>query len=167
MLERGFNAPATSSMGRWFDAAAGMLGVCSRMTFEGQAAMLLEGVAAAHGPMEGDRRLFRIGDALELDLAPLVLHLADERDAGWGAALFHATLVVALADWIARAAKERGVATVACGGGCFLNAILARGLRRALAARGIVMLEASAVPPNDGGLSLGQAWVALQVANGA
>jgi hydrogenase maturation protein HypF len=49
---------------------------------------------------------------------------------------------------------------VACGGGCFLNAILARGLRAALARRGIAMLEAAAVPPNDGGLALGQAVVA-------
>jgi len=49
---------------------------------------------------------------------------------------------------------------VACGGGCFLNAILARGLRSALTRRGITMLEASAVPPNDGGLALGQAAVA-------
>ncbi len=64
----------------------------------------------------------------------------------------------------ARGAGARASVNVACGGGCFLNAILARGLRAALAARGIAMLEAMAVPPNDGGLSLGQAWVALQTA---
>ena len=57
------------------------------------------------------------------------------------------------------------VTTIACGGGCFLNAILARGLRARLAMRGITMLEAREVPPNDGGLSLGQAWVAMQPAN--
>lgn len=166
MLERQFHAPTTSSMGRWFDAAAGMLGVCPRMTFEGQAAMLLEGLAARHGATAAEPQLFRISDALELDLAPLLMRLAEERDAGRGAALFHATLVAALAEWVMRAAQARDVAMVACGGGCFHNAILAQGLRAALAARGIAMLETSAVPPNDGGLSLGQAWVALRAGRG-
>jgi hydrogenase maturation protein HypF len=163
MLLRGFNAPETSSMGRWFDAAAGLLGVKRRMAFEGQAAMLLEGLAEVHGAVTPEP-LFAITDAHELDLTPLLARLADERDAGYGAALFHATLVAAVAEWAARAAKALGIATVACGGGCFLNAILARGLHDALAARGLAMLEAMAVPPNDGGLSLGQAWVALQAA---
>ena len=78
----------------------------------------------------------------------------------FGAALFHATLVAALAEWVTRAAEALDLTTVACGGGCFLNAILARGLRAALDARNLTMLEAQAVPPNDGGLALGQAWVA-------
>jgi hydrogenase maturation protein HypF len=52
---------------------------------------------------------------------------------------------------------------VACGGGCFLNAIVARGLRAALQRRGIAMLEANAAPPNDGGLALGQAAIARQL----
>lgn len=163
MLLRGFNAPETSSMGRWFDAAAGLLGVRRRMAFEGQAAMLLEGLAEVHGAVTPEP-LFATTDAHELDLTPLLARLADERDAGYGAALFHATLVAALAEWAARAAKGLEISTVACGGGCFLNAILAGGLRDALAARGLAMLEAMAVPPNDGGLSLGQAWVALQAA---
>jgi hydrogenase maturation protein HypF len=55
---------------------------------------------------------------------------------------------------------------VAGGGGCFMNAILARGLRAALATLGIRLLEAQAAPPNDGGLSLGQAWVARIAAGG-
>ena len=70
--------------------------------------------------------------------------------------------MAALADWVARAADAQQAPTVACGGGCFLNALLAGGLRRALAARGITLLQAQAVPPNDGGIALGQAWVARQ-----
>ena len=161
MLARDGRAPPTSSMGRWFDAAAGLLGVKRRSAFEGQAAMLLEGLAEAYGAVAADPSLFAITAANELDLAPLAARLADERDAAFGAALFHATVIAALAAWVAQAARRHGVATVACGGGCFLNAILARGLRDALSAAGIAMLEAQAVPPNDGGLSLGQAWVAL------
>jgi hydrogenase maturation protein HypF len=103
--------------------------------------------------------------ANELDLAPLAARLAAERDAAYGAALFHATVIAALAAWVTEASRRHGIATVACGGGCFLNAILARGLFAALSAAGIAMLEAHAVPPNDGGLSLGQAWVALRAGN--
>ncbi len=161
MLSRDVNAPPTSSMGRWFDAAAGLLGVARRSTFEGQAAMLLEGLAERHGAVAADASLFAVTAGNELDLAPLAARLAGERDAAYGAALFHATLVAALAAWVVAASRRLGIATVACGGGCFLNAILARGLREALAAAGVAMLEAQAVPPNDGGLALGQAAVAL------
>jgi len=162
MLQRGLHAPETSSLGRWFDAAAGLLGVTRRMAFEGQAAMLLEGLAERHGAVAAEPALVTIDADNQLDLGALALRLADESDAGRGAALFHATLVAALADWVARAAQTQQIRTVACGGGCFLNALLAAGLRRALAARGLTMLEAQAVPPNDGGIALGQAWVARQ-----
>jgi hydrogenase maturation protein HypF len=159
MLARGVRSPATTSAGRWFDAAAGLLGVSRRMAFEGQAAMLLEGLAEAHGPVAADRSLWSVADGV-LDLTALAMRLADEHDARFGASLFHATLVAALSEWVERAAQATGLRTVACGGGCFLNAILARGLRAALTARGIAMVEANAVPPNDGGLALGQAAVA-------
>ena len=160
MLSRGVRAPATTSAGRWFDAAAGILGVSRRMAFEGQAAMQLEGLAEAHGAVAAAPGLFTIDADHVLDLTPLVMRLADSDDADRGAALFHAVLIEALAEWVDVAARRLGLDTVACGGGCFLNAILARGLRAALTQRGITMLEASAVPPNDGGLALGQAAVA-------
>jgi len=164
LLARGTQAPETSSAGRHFDAAAGLLGIRRRSAFEGQAAMLLEGLAEEHGPVAHDPHGFRINASRELDLAPLLVRLADTRDSGFGAALFHSTLVAALADWIADAALLESLSTVACSGGCFLNAILARDLRSALTARGISMLEARALPPNDGGLALGQAWIARQAA---
>ncbi len=160
MLARGVRVPATTSAGRWFDAAAGLLGVSRRMAFEGQAAMQLEGLADAHGPVAAEPGLHAVDAAGTLDLTPLAMRLADVDDAGFGAALFHAVLVEALAEWVEAAARRSGLARVACGGGCFLNAILARGLREALSRRGIAMLEAAAVPPNDGGLALGQAAVA-------
>jgi hydrogenase maturation protein HypF len=164
MLARGVNCPATSSMGRYFDAAAGLLGVRRRTSFEGQAAMLLEGLADRHGRVPADESLYSFSETDELDLAPLLSRLADERDAGFGAALFHATIVRAMTAWVVRSANAHGITDIACGGGCFLNAILARDLRIEFAAHGLVLLEAMAVPPNDGGLCLGQAWVALQSA---
>jgi hydrogenase maturation protein HypF len=162
LLERGLNAPETSSLGRWFDAVAGLLDVRRQAAFEGQAAMLLEGLAETHGPVAPDRSLFALNDANELDLLPLALHVADLDDPAYAAALFHATLAAALAEWATRAAKQTGLSVVACGGGCLLNAIVALHLRQAFDAAGLRMLEARAVPPNDGGLALGQAWVALQ-----
>jgi hydrogenase maturation protein HypF len=164
LLARGVNAPETSSMGRWFDAAAGLLDVKARMAFEGQAAMLLEGLAEVHGSVAPDYSLYAVDAGNTLDLTPLLLRLADEHDAGFGAALFHATLVRALADWVTGAADALDVATVALGGGCFLNAVLSRNLVAALEARNLTVLEARAVPPNDGGLALGQAWVARHAA---
>jgi hydrogenase maturation protein HypF len=161
MLERNLNCPATSSMGRVFDAAAGLLGTRAVMAFEGQAAMLLEGLADRHGAVAPAVQLFRIDDDGTLDLAPLIARIADERDARYGAALFHATVIAALVAWVTRAAESTGVRTVAPGGGCFLNAILSSGLARALAAQNITVLEARQAPPNDGGLALGQAWVAM------
>ena len=113
------------------------------------------------------RRCTRSARDNELDLTPLLMRLAGDCDAGHGAALFHATLVDALATWVTRTASERGLTTVAGGGGCFMNAILARGLRASLAQRGLTLLEAQEVPPNDGGLALGQAWVARMIAIGA
>ena len=165
MLTSGTQAPPTSSMGRWFDAAAGLLGVCRRSRFEGQAAMRLEGLVDPDAALPAvERAHWHIEHTDDgpsrLDLRPLAARLADEADAAHGAAVFHATLIEALADWVAQAAHEHRLDTVACGGGCFLNAILADGLQRALAARGLKALMAAAVPPGDGGLSLGQAWIA-------
>lgn len=159
MLAQRLNCPETSSLGRVFDAAAGLLGIRPVMAFEGQAAMLLEGLAEQYGDALPLDHAWRIEDG-RLDLLPLFAALADERDAARGAAHFHATLVAALADWV-RACVPAG-ATVVGGGGCFLNQILARGLRARLGALGYTLLEAHRLPPNDGGLSLGQAWIALQ-----
>lgn len=162
MLVQGFNAPPTSSCGRWFDAAAGLLGVRKVSSYEGQAAMLLEGHAAAFGASRAMTGGFRIDDDLTLDLAPLLAELIGERDMGLGAALFHTTLIDALAQWARRAAVREGLDRIVLGGGCFLNHLLSTGLRARLRAVGMHVFEARQVPPNDGGLSLGQAWVAMQ-----
>ena len=162
MLERGVHSPVCTSAGRWFDAAAALLGVREVAAFEGQAAMQLEALATAHGRVVAEASLWRIDADGTLDLLPLAARLAQAKDAGLGAALFHATLVQALAEWVRRASAREGLDTVALGGGCFVNAILSEGLRRELSASGLVVLEARQAPANDGGIALGQAWVALQ-----
>ncbi|MBK9595460.1 MAG: carbamoyltransferase HypF [Rhodocyclales bacterium] len=162
MLGGNAHTPPTSSCGRWFDAAAGLAGVREVAAFEGQAAMLYESQAAQHGEVDAMEGGFLLGKDGTLDLLPLLARLADERNTGFAAALFHATLAEALAAWVERAAQECGIRRVALGGGCFLNRILSAGLRRRLEAQGFEVLEARQAPPNDGGLGLGQAWVALQ-----
>jgi hydrogenase maturation protein HypF len=161
MLGGNAHTPPTSSCGRWFDAAAGLAGLREVAAYEGQAAMLYESQSAQHGEVEAMQDGFVIGDDGTLDLLPLLARLADEREAGFAAALFHATLAEALSTWVQRAAEDSGLRRVALGGGCFLNRILSAGVRRRLEAKGFEVLEARLAPPNDGGLSLGQAWVAM------
>ena len=160
LLVAGRHAPPTSSAGRLFDAAAGLLGVQPVSAFEGQAAMLLEGLAERYGPVDPLRDGWIIEKTGVLSLLPVLARLADERDASRGAALFHATLAAALATWVMDAATKTGLKRVALGGGCFLNRVLSRALREHLEPAGYELLEARRVPPNDGGLSLGQAYVA-------
>jgi len=157
MLDRGVHCPPTSSLGRVFDAAAAFLGVREVAAFEGQAAMLLEGLADRAGRASP---LWRIGSDRTLDLLPLLAAIVDGDDPAQAAAQFHGTLAAALADWLCVAADETGVGTVALGGGCFLNDILTRALTTRLQDAGLEVLSARQLPPNDGGLSLGQAWVA-------
>jgi hydrogenase maturation protein HypF len=159
MLDQNFNAPLTSSAGRWFDAAAGLLGVVHRTSYEGQAAMLLESLAMRHGPVAPDRDVYGVEQDGVLNLLPLLDRLAREQDSAYGAALFHATLVAALNEWVQRAATRESVRDVMLSGGCFMNGILNEGLRAALRAAGLNVYSARRLPPNDGGLSLGQAWV--------
>ena len=162
MLQRSLNSPSTSSMGRLFDAAAGLLGVCEVQSAEAEAAIRLEQLAKEQGPvgpLDGGHRIDADG---MLDFAPLLAELADCRDPGNGAALFHATLAAGLADWARRAADKRGAAQVAFGGGCFHNAILSKALSDRFAAMEIKVLTAQKMQPNDSAISLGQAWVAMQ-----
>jgi hydrogenase maturation protein HypF len=160
MLAQDVRCPVTTSAGRWFDAAAGMLGLKEVMRYEGQAAMLLEGLATAHGAVDPAPDI-RLSDELVLDLLPLVGRLADTSDAGFGAALFHSTLACGLADWVTIAANRTGIEDVVLSGGCFMNRVLAIEVVRRLADAGLVVHEACELPPNDGGIAAGQAWVAL------
>ncbi len=156
VIDRGINAPLTSSLGRLFDAAAALLGVASENSFEGEAAMRLEALVT-RPRSDGAFAFTAAGD---LDLLPLFERLA-QLDAGSGADLFHGTLADALGRWLGDRAEAMGRRTVALGGGCLVNRPLRRGLIQALEARRLRVLVPRAVPPGDGGLSLGQAWIAV------
>lgn len=166
MLQRNINCPRTSSMGRVFDAAAGLLGLCQIMEFDAQAAVALEQAATCHIHTNGWPSALPQGWNItadgQLDLLPTLAHLADERDAEHGAALFHATLVAALTDWVEQASQQTGITTVACGGGCFFNKLLSAGLHERLQHAGITMFATRIILPGDTSIALGQAWVAAQ-----
>ncbi len=166
MLQRKLNCPLTSSMGRLFDAAAGLLGVNEIQAFEAQAAIQFQELAQQYGQVAPLENGWRITEDGVLDFSPLLAVLADrpkeDDGAGQGAALFHATLAAGLAEWVARAARRHDIAAVALGGGCFHNEILLQTLSGRLAAQGLRVLTARQMQPNDSAISLGQAWVAMQ-----
>lgn len=171
LLARDTQCPTTTSAGRWFDAAAGALGLGARQAGEGLAARALEQAAAEwlkkFGLLanEADAPLGADGG---LDLRPLLarlLHLADggaPDTLGRGAALFHITLADGLARWAVQAAKRTGVRVVALGGDGFANRLLVQrlvfSLQRYNPQLRVVLPQAR--PCGDEGLALGQAWVA-------
>ncbi|MCL4186801.1 MAG: carbamoyltransferase HypF [Rhodobacteraceae bacterium] len=146
--------PATTSAGRLFDAAAGLLGIRAENRFEGEAAMALEGLCDRPEELAGG---FRIEGGV-LDLSPLLGCLADCNDSARGAAQFHGTLAAGLAALVAAAAPE--ARQVALTGGCAVNRPLAAALASRLADQGRALLVPRAMPPGDGGIALGQAAVA-------
>jgi hydrogenase maturation protein HypF len=155
MLARGLHCPPTTSAGRWFDAAAGLLGFSDRQTQEAEAAVALERAATAWLAGHPDPRLPACG----LDLRALGQALADASDPAEGAAVFHLTLARVLADAAIEAARSHGVGQVALGGGCFFNRLLTQRLVAALKAAGL-QAQLPQADRGDAGLALGQAWVA-------
>jgi hydrogenase maturation protein HypF len=161
-LERPVNAPLTSSMGRLFDAVAAIAGARrAEVTYEGQAAIALEWLATG---FESDRaypvELFAQGDRLIVDSRPIVAAaFADARagaTAGQIGRRFHSTVVELIAQVCARLRTQTGLDTVALSGGVFANALLAREAAARLSIDGFEVLRHRQVPPNDGGLCLGQ-----------
>jgi hydrogenase maturation protein HypF len=161
MLERGVNAPLTTSAGRLFDAVAALVGFAGRVTFEGEAAMGLEWSADAR-----ERGAYPLpvvaaeGGTLVLDWAPMLDEILSDLERGTErgviAARFHGALVGAVVEVAARVGERH----VALSGGCFQNRRLTEQLADALEARGHEVLLHERVPPNDGGLALGQIAVA-------
>ncbi|MCX4992581.1 MULTISPECIES: carbamoyltransferase HypF [unclassified Streptomyces] len=178
-LERGFNCVPTSSMGRLFDAVSSLAGVCHRVEYEAQAAMELENAALDDlaGPLGDDERndgyRFMLRTVLQDPEAPLIADpapvlaaaVADVRagvTAGRVARRFHRA-VVALVQEVCTVARERtGIRTVALSGGVFCNALLTEGCGAVLERDGFTVLRHHRVPPNDGGLALGQLIVAAR-----
>ncbi|MFJ3709468.1 MULTISPECIES: carbamoyltransferase HypF [unclassified Streptomyces] len=168
----GFGCVSTSSVGRLFDAVASLAGVRHEVAYEAEAAMELEGLARAaesDPAAPEDRYHFGIrtgtgeGPAVA-DPGPVVRAVVSDVRAGVPAELiaarFHAS-VAALVTGLAEICRTRtGLDTVALGGGVFQNAVLLGAAQRGLTERGFTVLRPRLLPPNDGGIALGQLMIA-------
>jgi hydrogenase maturation protein HypF len=163
MLERRFNTPLTSSVGRLFDAVAALACVRDRVSYEGQAAVELEWLASEFAP--DGAYPFELGQTdegpLVVDTRPLIRAIvADSASAAKIARRFHSTVVEIIVAVCQRLRKSTGLKAVVLSGGAFLNAILTREVAARLRADGFRVYRHRLVPPNDGGLSLGQLAIA-------
>ena len=175
MIERGINSPRTSSMGRLFDAAAAILGICGQATYEGEPAIELEAAAwhalgsestcptgnmASFSATESSRP----DDCHVLNSKPLFEALLEGIRAGAAAdrlALdFHVTIARVSARIASEICTREGLDTVALSGGVFMNRLLLQLLTRELKSTGLTVLVPHSVPVNDGCIAYGQAAIA-------
>jgi hydrogenase maturation protein HypF len=164
-LERETGCVATSSMGRLFDAVSSLLGLRHRTTYEAEAALCLQWAAEEardHGFTALPYRFDVTGT--ELDPSPVLRALVGDlrrgADTGAMAGGFHAAVAHMIGDAAERQRARAGIDVVALSGGVFQNALLLGLARRELEVRQFRVLTHRVVPPNDGGLALGQAAIA-------
>ena len=152
------NSPSSSSVGRLFDAAASLCGICTHASFEGEGPMLLEAIAANTAGKVVSLPLER--DPLGLwrtDWAPLLPMLSDTTlPTAERAARFHLSLAQALVDQATQLRTKTGIQTVGLSGGVFQNRVLAEAALSRLQAAGFKVHLPQRVPVNDAGLSFGQ-----------
>jgi hydrogenase maturation protein HypF len=165
-LEQAVHCVPSSSMGRLFDAVSSLLGVRHEASYEAQAAMELEWMAGAH---LYEARPYRFAfSGQKIDPTPVLRALIEDQRAGCAVGAMAAGFHVAVADLMADVAvalrAATGIERVALSGGVFQNVLLLRLARAKLAACDLHVLTHRLVPPNDGGLALGQAAVAGYVA---
>ncbi|MFN2230187.1 MAG: carbamoyltransferase HypF [Anaerolineae bacterium] len=172
-LERDVNCPQTSSMGRLFDAVSAMLGICMHASYEAQAAIELEAVAAEASDRAGEHaaglapypyRVVQEGEAQVVQLEALFEAIVADLGRGTPRAeiawRFHETVAAMIAGVCKAIAARSNLRSVALSGGCYQNRILLQLVVSRLEKAGLHVLLHRQVPCNDGGLALGQAAVA-------
>jgi hydrogenase maturation protein HypF len=161
LIHRNIRTFATTSVGRLFDAAAALLGFTREVTFEGQAAIWLEQLARSAPPTEAYRFPFVHG---ELDFRPLLLSVAQDRMSGRApseiARSFQHGIAGGVHDALIEIANLHDLNTIVLSGGVFQNELLLQDLKSLFSNGSFQIWTNHAVPPNDGGISLGQAAIA-------
>jgi hydrogenase maturation protein HypF len=162
MIEKGINCPQTSSLGRLFDAVAALLGLhASEVMYEGQAAIALEMLAATcSDQVTSYPCCWQSGEPAMLNVAPLITAIVEDILRGKPAARiarrFHLSIAEMLAEACVEVSKQTGLNIVALSGGVFQNRLLLEQLMKNLKERAFQVYINRRVPPNDGGISLGQ-----------
>ena len=176
IFKQQINTPLTSSMGRLFDAIASLLGLCQSITYDGEAAMRLEFAvrsteSVAHYPfaiLRADNAKFSLNLPLEIDHQPLLFAILKEIESGVPreiiATKFHHTLVAMTMEIGQLLTQEQVLHTknIVLAGGCFQNRYLLTQMRDRLQKSGYNVYSAQTIPPNDGGLAVGQIVAALR-----
>ena len=164
MLERGINSPFTSSCGRLFDAVAALIGVRNCISYEGQAAIELEALAECGTASAPYPYLLQGAECCSIDFGPTIAaicaDLARCRRKSDIARAFHQTIAAAIGDVCARIHHDNGMTRVVLSGGVFQNRLLTEEVSQLLGERGFQVYCHRLVPPNDGGIALGQAVIA-------
>lgn len=192
MAEKKMNAVVSTSAGRLFDAVSAICGICRHSTFEGEASMALEFAAERYESSAAEKEIKkretekgggagrirnpqdapqRGTDRWILPTEDIVRDIVQQRLAGEDpdrlAWLFHRRLADQVIESCIRIREENGIRTAALSGGCFQNRLLLGFVREGLREEGFEVLIHHLVPPNDGGIALGQAAAAMQaVADG-
>jgi hydrogenase maturation protein HypF len=165
MIEKGINSPLTSSAGRLFDAVASILEIRDEITFEGEAAIELE-MRSALG--EDGHYPFDIvdGEVAQIDTRPLIKKVVEDLKGGVSVSVisskFHNTVKEIIITVAKRIRDREGLERVALSGGVFQNFLLLNSAVQGLEKEGFSVWTNQRVPPNDGGISLGQAAVAME-----
>lgn len=168
MLRRGINSPLTSSCGRLFDAVAALLGLRHIVSYDGQGAIELEGLAETAEEKDIGSYPYSIvfhEDAPhQLDFSPMLAEILSNIDDGTRTAIiayrFHQTVASAAADLCLHISAATGLDRVILSGGVFQNRLLSEMIYTALTGKGLNVFTHRLVPPNDGGIALGQAAIA-------
>lgn len=172
MLENNFNSPLTSSCGRLFDTISSILGICQKMSYEGQAAMELEDRARRSlnnswknellsPQLQTPSFLLDAGDGKwEISSSELIKSVLDNIEKGYNvsenALYFHFLLIRNICDLIVKLREQTGLSQVVLTGGCMQNSIMLEGLTHMLTEYDMQVFTGENIPINDGGISLGQ-----------
>jgi hydrogenase maturation protein HypF len=164
ILAKGVNAPVTSSAGRLFDAVASLLGIRQVVTFEGQAAMELESVI---GSEVSEAYPFGLSNAVPqiIDWAPMISEILIDSRRGISPGVISAKFHNTLADIIVEVARQVVTPKIVLTGGCFQNRYLLEQAVQRLSQAGFKPYWHQRVPPNDGGIALGQIAAAARVSH--
>jgi hydrogenase maturation protein HypF len=161
MLKKDLNSPVTTSMGRLFDGVASIIGLTHRVSYHAQAAIALEQSALKSGETDSYPCIVKNNMIYQF---PVIDRLVGDLNAGIPkeviARKFHNTIVEIIVTVAEAVREETGLRTVALSGGVFQNVILLENSFKNLKERGFTPLIHQLVPPNDGGISLGQAVAA-------